>query len=135
MQPATKARSPIDPTCEVNGEARISRPMTSCPAPFRERTSASPRWPALPVTRIFMFPSRARIPTVEEALAGRPTPRAASASRLGALRLLELDLLRALPQRHLAEFGEVLQSGCDRDEMVAGELAHLAGEMHAAIGE
>jgi hypothetical protein len=52
-----------------------------------------------------------------------------------ASRPLEPDLLRAFPKRHLAELGQILQPRCDRDEVVAGELAHFAGEMHAAISE
>src|SRR6185369_399626 len=49
--------------------------------------------------------------------------------------LLEADLLRALPQHGLAERGQVLQPRGQGDEVVAGELAHLAGEVHAAIGK
>src|SRR6516165_5632037 len=50
-QARTVARSVIDPTTVVNGEASTSRPVTSCPRARRTRTSASPRCPALPVTR------------------------------------------------------------------------------------
>src|SRR5262249_22449280 len=50
-QARTVARSVIDPTTVVNGDAITSRPVTSCPRARRTRTSASPRCPALPVTR------------------------------------------------------------------------------------
>src|SRR6185369_5612713 len=49
--------------------------------------------------------------------------------------LLEADLLRALPQHGLAERSQVLQPRGQSDEVVAGELAHLAREMQAAIGQ
>src|SRR5690349_14474971 len=48
---------------------------------------------------------------------------------------LEADLLRALPQHGLAERRQVLQPRGQGDEVIAGELAHLAREMHAAIGQ
>src|SRR5215470_16438185 len=48
---------------------------------------------------------------------------------------LEADILRALPEHGLAECREVFEPGGERDEMVAGELPHLACKMHAAIGE
>src|SRR5215469_16040463 len=48
---------------------------------------------------------------------------------------LEADILRALPKHGLAERSEVFQPRGQRDEVIAGELAHLACEMHAAIGE
>src|SRR5580692_7192688 len=51
---ATKSRSMIDPTRCVNGELLMSRPIAARPAPCRVLMSASPRWPALPVTRILM---------------------------------------------------------------------------------
>ncbi len=51
------------------------------------------------------------------------------------LDFLEADFLRALPQHGLAERGQVFQPRGQGDEMIAGELAHLAGEVHAAIGE
>src|SRR4029077_4176109 len=49
--------------------------------------------------------------------------------------LLEADLLRTLPEHGLAEQGKVFETRRHGDEMIAGELAHLAREMHAAIGE
>src|SRR5829696_5948637 len=51
------------------------------------------------------------------------------------LHFLEADFLRALPQHGLAERGQVLQPRGQGDEMIAGELAHLAREVHAAIGQ
>src|SRR5437899_5012532 len=51
------------------------------------------------------------------------------------LDFLEADLLCALPQHGLAERGQVLQPRGQGDEVVAGELTHLACEMHAAIGQ
>src|SRR5690242_21704297 len=50
-QARTVERSVIDPTTVVNGDGSMSRPVTSCPRARRTRTSASPRCPALPVTR------------------------------------------------------------------------------------
>ena len=51
---STSARSAIEPTMSVYGDGRMSSPTTSAPSARRTRTSASPRWPALPVTRIRM---------------------------------------------------------------------------------
>ncbi len=48
---------------------------------------------------------------------------------------LETDLVRAIPENALAEFWKALEIRCQRDEMVARKLAHLAGEMHPAIGQ
>src|SRR6185312_3353561 len=48
---------------------------------------------------------------------------------------LEPDLLCALPQHGLAERGQVLQPRGEGDEVIAGELAHLARKVHAAIGQ
>jgi hypothetical protein len=48
----TTSRSATDPTTDVNGDAFTSSPTTSRPCADNTRTSASPRWPALPVTRI-----------------------------------------------------------------------------------
>ena len=45
------------------------------------------------------------------------------------------DLLRAFPQRHLAEPDDILEPGGDRDEMIARELADFGGEARAAIRE
>src|SRR5689334_13786973 len=50
-QPRTVARSAMEPTVVVNGEAIRSSPTTSRPVARSTRTSASPRCPALPVTR------------------------------------------------------------------------------------
>src|SRR5262249_48504932 len=50
-QPRTVSRSAMEPTVVVNGEGSRSRPTTSRPAACSTRTSASPRCPALPVTR------------------------------------------------------------------------------------
>src|SRR5215472_17522814 len=50
-QRRTVPRSAIDPTTSVYGEASRSTPTVSRPASRRTRTSASPRCPALPVTR------------------------------------------------------------------------------------
>ena len=50
-QPRTVTRSAMEPTVVVNGEASRSRPTTSRPRARSTRTSASPRCPALPVTR------------------------------------------------------------------------------------
>src|SRR5215218_4897496 len=47
----TASRSSTEPTTPVNGEARTSRPTTWWPWSRRVRASASPRWPALPVTQ------------------------------------------------------------------------------------
>jgi len=52
----TNGRSTIDPTASVRREARRSIPRTSRPAFRSISTSASPRWPALPVTTILMRP-------------------------------------------------------------------------------
>src|SRR5579872_861903 len=43
------------------------------------------------------------------------------------------NILSALPQGKTAELGKVLHSFDDRHEVVAGELAQLAGEAHAAV--
>jgi hypothetical protein len=48
---------------------------------------------------------------------------------------LEADFLRALPQHGLSQRRQILQSRGQRDEMIACELPHLAGEVHAAIGQ
>src|SRR6266702_3886608 len=50
-QRRTVARSAMDPVVVVNGEGSRSRPATSRPLARSTRTSASPRCPALPVTR------------------------------------------------------------------------------------
>src|SRR5690349_13414246 len=46
---------------------------------------------------------------------------------------LEENILRPLPEGHLAECGKLIPAFGDGEEMVAGELAHLAGKTHAAI--
>src|SRR5579859_5338565 len=51
----TKEASVTDPTRFVNGPSRISTPVTSCPASSKVRTSASPRWPELPVTKALIL--------------------------------------------------------------------------------
>jgi len=38
---------------------------------------------------------------------------------------LEPDRLRPLPEHGLAQLRQPIQPGCQRDEMVAGELTHL----------
>jgi len=48
---------------------------------------------------------------------------------------LEPDILGPLPQGELSQWRDVFQPGNDRAEMIAGELAHFAGEVHAAIGD
>src|SRR5918992_3125015 len=50
----TQSRSAIEPTTLVYGDSSASSPTTSSPSAPRTRTSASPRCPALPVTRILM---------------------------------------------------------------------------------
>jgi hypothetical protein len=55
MQRRTQERSVTEPTHVVNGDGRISRLTTSCPELLNVRTNASPRWPELPVTKIFMI--------------------------------------------------------------------------------
>jgi hypothetical protein len=52
MQRSTRARSVIDPTTSVHGEARRSTLRTACPASRSVRTIASPRCPEEPVTRM-----------------------------------------------------------------------------------
>src|SRR5216684_2459190 len=54
MHCLTILRSVIDPTRRVNGELLMSRPIASWSDRSRVRISASPKWPALPVTRILM---------------------------------------------------------------------------------
>src|SRR5579863_6778262 len=48
---------------------------------------------------------------------------------------LEADFLRALPQHGLAERRQIFEARRQRNEVIAGKLAHLAGEVHAAIGQ
>src|SRR5256885_12875770 len=47
----------------------------------------------------------------------------------------ESDVLRALPQDELAERRQLLRAALDAREMVARELAHLAGEDRRPIGK
>src|SRR5262249_27218855 len=55
MHRFTKERSVIDPTLPVNGEGTLSRLTTSWLVFRSVPTRASPRCPALPVTRILIF--------------------------------------------------------------------------------
>src|SRR5882757_7103099 len=48
---------------------------------------------------------------------------------------LEHDVLRAAPQRELAERHQILPPFGHRQEMVAGELSDLARERHRAVGQ
>src|SRR5262245_57539106 len=52
----TKSRSIIDPTWWVKGDVLTSMPMAGRPASTSVRMSASPRCPALPVTRRAIAP-------------------------------------------------------------------------------
>ncbi len=47
----------------------------------------------------------------------------------------EANRLRAFPQGALAEAGEILQPRGEGDEVITRQLPHLAGEVHAAIGQ
>src|SRR5205085_1343837 len=58
MLAATVGRSTIEPTTSVNGEASTSSPTAAIFLARSVRISASPRWPALPVTSIFMAGSK-----------------------------------------------------------------------------
>src|SRR5215472_17080986 len=60
----------------------------------------------------------------------RSRMRAPCKPMLGAL---EENVLRPLPERHLAESRKLLRSFRDGEEMVARELPDLAGKAHAAI--
>src|SRR5262245_39223403 len=44
------------------------------------------------------------------------------------------DELRALPERHLAELGEVVATRHDRQEMIASELTGFACKVRVAVG-
>jgi len=79
-------------------------------------------------------------------LAGEAGGQGPSASGALARRDAERLIRRALPsskrigcapspQRFATEGIEILQAGRQRDEMVAGELAHLGGEADATVGE
>src|SRR5262245_30839559 len=57
MQSSHRRRSATDPMTYVNGEGLMSSPSTSSAESASVRISASPRWPALPVTRTLMLPS------------------------------------------------------------------------------
>src|SRR5579871_1813396 len=48
---------------------------------------------------------------------------------------LEDDVLRAFPETGATQFAQVLVAGDDRQEVVAGQLTHLAGEARPAVGE
>src|SRR5262249_26126644 len=54
MHSETTPRSTIEPTTSVNGERWISTLTTGVFCARSVRTKASPRWPALPVTRILV---------------------------------------------------------------------------------
>src|SRR5499433_507508 len=58
MHRATRSRSQMEPTQSVKGEGLRSTPRASRPSACRVRMSASPRWPALPVTRIIVPETR-----------------------------------------------------------------------------
>src|SRR5262249_33188323 len=68
----TKPRSATEPTWPVNGDGAMSTPTTSWLVFRSVRTSASPRCPALPVTRIFMLLLHSR---ATERPTYRPGPR------------------------------------------------------------
>src|ERR1041385_5462580 len=46
---------------------------------------------------------------------------------------LDANALGALPKHSASDLSQLVQIRGDRQEMVAGELSHLACEMHAAI--
>src|SRR5271166_6366406 len=71
--------------------------------------------------------------SADEAIQSRLAARFKSARRLS--NFLEQNVLRALPQRQLAERGEILAAFHDGEKMVAGELADLAGEADAPVGQ
>src|SRR5712692_9564362 len=50
-------------------------------------------------------------------------------------RRLEDDVLRALPQHRVPHRAQLLASGLDGEEVIAGELADLAGETGRAVRE
>src|ERR1700727_2575624 len=52
-----------------------------------------------------------------------------------ALQRFEHDVLGAVPQHVLAERTQLIAAFDHGQKMTAGELADLAGKMHAAIGE
>jgi hypothetical protein len=54
MAAVTAAASPIEHCTLVKGEAAQSKPMAWCSPPCKVRISASPKCPALPVTRILI---------------------------------------------------------------------------------
>src|SRR5215475_8570805 len=58
MHRAMRSRSQMEPTLLVKGEGLMSTPRASRPSACRVRMSASPRWPALPVTRIIVPETR-----------------------------------------------------------------------------
>jgi len=65
---------------------------------------------------------------VERGLQAAPLYRRAAAARS---RHFKANVLGALPKRLPAERRQILESRGERDEMIAGELAHLAGEADA----
>src|SRR5260221_1368936 len=58
MHSRMKVRSQMDPRRSVNGDSLMSIPRALLPAVRRVRIKASPRWPALPVTRMVMLQDR-----------------------------------------------------------------------------
>src|SRR5262245_20298938 len=58
MHRATRSRSQMEPTQSVKGEGLMSTPRAYRPSARRLRMSASPRSPALPVTRIIVSGTR-----------------------------------------------------------------------------
>src|SRR6202030_1254427 len=52
-----------------------------------------------------------------------------------ALQRFENNVLGAVPQHVLAERTQLIAAFDHRQKMISGELADLAGEVHAAIGE
>src|SRR4029079_12385502 len=80
------------------------------------------------------------LPARGDRVKGRPrrqagAPAARSSARSVCLLPVEHDVQRALPQDRAPELAQLLVAGRDREEVVAGELAHLAREQRAAVGE
>src|SRR5258705_11358852 len=66
-----------------------------------------------------------------------PTPLSRQGKRqeLASFRAGEGDVLGALPEHHATHLAELVASFDDGEEVVAGELANLAGEATGAVGE
>src|SRR5690242_10282153 len=62
MDPDTNALSKIEPTRSVNGELLRSRPTAGTPFRRKVLSSASPKCPALPVTRTAMAKGNTGVP-------------------------------------------------------------------------